>query len=67
VNLVYTATPEALPNQGLIRSLIIQLIVESAERSEGDEAHQMRATNARRALRFEIMLPNAARNSGQFQ
>jgi prepilin-type N-terminal cleavage/methylation domain-containing protein len=66
VNLVYTATPQTLVNKGQIRSLIIQLIVESAERIEGDAPHQARVTSGRRALRFEVMLPNAARNSGQF-
>jgi prepilin-type N-terminal cleavage/methylation domain-containing protein len=67
VNLVHTSTPETLLTQsGQIRSLIIQVIVESSERQEGDALNVQVVRNARRALRFEVMMPNAARNSGAF-
>jgi len=65
-NLTFTDTPETLINQGSIRSLIVQLIVESAERSEGTVLERRKVESARRSLRFEVMMPNAARNSGVF-
>jgi prepilin-type N-terminal cleavage/methylation domain-containing protein len=66
VNLVHTITPETLGlNMGKIRSLIIQVIVET-EQALGDAVSRQRAQSARRALRFEVMMPNTARNSGAF-
>jgi hypothetical protein len=70
VNLVHTATPETLGvAMGQIRSLSIQLIVESAERIEAGAAQDrlLAAQRARRIIRFDMMLPNAARNAGLFQ
>jgi prepilin-type N-terminal cleavage/methylation domain-containing protein len=64
VNLVHTTTPETLGlNMGRIRSLVIQVIVET-EQVLGDPVARQRSQSARRALRFEVMMPNAARNSG---
>jgi hypothetical protein len=68
VTLTHTATPETLgvALSGTIRSLIITLITESAESAEGDQLARQRATAGRRAVRFEVMLPNAARNPEVF-
>lgn len=65
MDLVHTGTPETLtvPVQGTIHSLIIQIMLET-EQAQGDAVSQQSALAARRSLRFEVMLPNAARNSG---
>jgi prepilin-type N-terminal cleavage/methylation domain-containing protein len=66
MNLVHTGTPETtltLPAQGTIHSLIIQLILET-EQAQGDALSQQNARSARRTIRFEVTMPNAARNSG---
>ncbi len=65
MNLVHEPRPETLApvNQGQIHSLIIQLALET-EQPEGDDLSQRRARAARRIIRFEVMLPNAARNAG---
>jgi hypothetical protein len=65
MNLVHVPQPELLTpdEQGTIHSLIIQLVLET-EQAAGDDLSQRSARAARRAIRFEAMLPNAARNSG---
>jgi hypothetical protein len=65
MNLVHAAQPENLTaaQQGFIHSVIIQLVLET-EHAQGDDLSQRSARAARRALRFEVMLPNAARNAG---
>jgi hypothetical protein len=65
MDLVHVAQPETLTpdEQGTIHSLIIQLVLET-EQAQGDALSQRNARAARRAIRFEVMLPNAARNSG---
>jgi hypothetical protein len=65
MNLVHEPAPQNLTpiQQGMIHSVIVQLVLET-EQIQGDLVSQQRALNARRATRFEVMLPNAARNSG---
>jgi prepilin-type N-terminal cleavage/methylation domain-containing protein len=68
VNLLHTSTPETLglAASGQLRSLTIQLIVESSEREEGDAVHTQSVRAGRRLLRFEVMMPNTSRNSGVY-
>jgi prepilin-type N-terminal cleavage/methylation domain-containing protein len=65
MDLVHQPLPQNLvpAAQGTIHSLIIQLVLET-EQQQGDVVSQTNARAARRAIRFEVMLPNAARNSG---
>jgi hypothetical protein len=69
--LTYAANPDTnagTPPAASLRSLIIELVADSAERVTGgvvgSEERQSRALAARRVSRIELFLPNMARNQG---
>lgn len=65
-NLVHTTTPETIPLQSAMRSLVVELVAGGAEAQVANavEERASRIQNARRVTRMEVFMPNMARNPG---